>query len=100
VRVSAGRDARCQWLRHESVSRCDRIGNHDHQDALDLARRHPELLAATVAAGYLTHQTGNDGHPANIELTPDVAFSLGLTTHAPAPSTARTPVHAPGAGHL
>lgn len=77
-----------------------RIGNHDHQGALDLARRHPELLAAAVAAGYLTHQTGNDGHPANIELTPDVAFSLGLTTHAPAPSTARTPVHAPGAGHL
>jgi hypothetical protein len=58
-----------------------RLSNCDHQDTLDLARRHPELLAAAVAAGYLTHQAGADGHPASIQLTPDVAFSLALTTN-------------------
>jgi hypothetical protein len=57
-----------------------RLSNRDHQDTLDLARRHPELLAAAVAAGYLTCQAGNDGHPADIQLTPDVAFSLGIAS--------------------
>jgi hypothetical protein len=65
-----------------------RLGNHNYQDALDLARRHPELLATAVAAGYLTHQTGGDGHPASIQLNPDVAFSIGITTSLHDPTQA------------
>ena len=65
-----------------------RLSYNNHKEALDLARRHPELLDNAVTAGYLTCQPGDDGHPASIQLTPDVAYSLGLTT------TAETPVHA------
>jgi hypothetical protein len=57
-----------------------RLGSRNHTDALESARRHPELLAGAVAAGYLTHRVGDDGQPTDIELTPDVAFSLDIAT--------------------
>ena len=41
-----------------------------------------------VTAGYLTSQPGDDGHAASIQLTPDVAFSLGLSANPPAPDSA------------
>lgn len=69
-----------------------RLANHNDQDSLDLARRQPELLAAAVAAGYLTHQTDDDGHPFDVQLTSDVAFSLGITgsPRGPRPRHARS----------
>lgn len=57
-----------------------RLGHHDHPGAVDLARRAPDLLADAVAAGYITHTTGTDGHPTNIKLSPRVAFTLGIHT--------------------
>ena len=69
-----------------------RLSYNNHKEALGLARRHPELLDNAVTAGYLTCQPDDDGHPASIQLTPDVAYSLGLTAIAPAGrSTAETP---------
>jgi hypothetical protein len=69
-----------------------RLSHRGHTETLDLARRNPELLAAAADAGYLTYQTDSDGHPASIELAPDVAYSLGLTTRPPVPSTAEHPL--------
>ncbi|MEV0406021.1 hypothetical protein [Actinoallomurus sp. NPDC050550] len=51
-----------------------------HQDALTLVQRNPELLANAVSAGYLTYRTGDDGHPTDIKLAPDVAFSLDIAS--------------------
>lgn len=59
-----------------------RLGYNDHQDALELMRTAPDLLADAVSAGYLTYRTDADGRPTEIQLAPDVAFSLDIHPRA------------------
>lgn len=55
-----------------------RATNGDYRQVLDLFRQAPDLLANAVSAGFITHSLGDDGQPGGIQLTPDVAYSLGM----------------------
>ncbi|HEX4815373.1 MAG TPA: hypothetical protein VFV66_21735 [Nonomuraea sp.] len=57
-----------------------RIGAHKTSDALEFARRRPDAIGTAKAAGLLTYSIGDDGHPIDLKLSPDVAFSLDIDT--------------------
>jgi hypothetical protein len=58
-----------------------RIGARNHNDALEFAQRHPDTISAAKAAGLLTCNIGDESHPTDLKLSPDIAFSLDIDTN-------------------
>jgi hypothetical protein len=51
----------------------------DPKQLSDLFAQLPDILDHAVQAGLITYELSEDHHPANIKITPEVAFSLGKT---------------------
>ncbi len=57
-----------------------RISTRQYNDAIEIANRRADTIHAAQAAGLLTYTLTSEGRPTDLQLSPEVAFSLGIVT--------------------